>query len=85
MRYIMQVSTESGSYHEDFGPDPVVAEGQAAALVDALIRQGFTVAAWPGAPMWDASCGAVRFVLALLAQPDEGASGGIYLPGGVYR
>lgn len=81
----MQVSSEEGFYYEDFGLDPVVAEGQAAALVDWLIRDGFTVTVWPGAPVWDVSCGAVRFVLALLAQPDEGASGGIYLPGGVYR
>lgn len=85
MRYIMQVSTEQGSYHEDFGSDAVVAEGQAAALMDALLRQHFTVTVWPGAPVWDVQKDGVRFVLALFARPDEGAGGGVYLPGDVFR
>lgn len=85
MRYVLETCTECGSYYEDFGDNAIVASGQAAAVVDALLTQGYVVAAYPGAPVWDVTKDGCRFVLALYAKPDEGANGGVYVPGDTFR
>lgn len=85
LRYVLETSTEGGSYYEDFGDNAIVASGQAAAIVDALLAQGYVVAAYAGAPVWDVSKDGCRFVLALYSKPDEGANGGVYMPGNTFR